>query len=254
MSEKLHMMETPCGVKFGSLGIPERSHAPSIIVIGSDLEYSLTNGEINKVGRLLGPRGVSSFALDVPCHGADVREGEPEGLHGWRSRLDRNEDFVVPFTKKVSAIIDFLAEGGYSGRIAIAGTSRGGFMGLHAMAADSRVQCCVAFAPVTELTVLGEFKGLENHALTQSLALDRIADKFVGRPLWMCIGNRDERVGTDHLIAFSRKVVASYAEGALAPVELHVMQTEGHRIHGTAHEEAAAWLVEHFLPGGSSTS
>ncbi len=254
MSEKLHMMETRSGVKFGSLGVPKPVRAPSIIVIGSDLEYSLTNDEINEVGRLLGPRGVSSFALDVPCHGADVRAGEPEGLHGWRSRLDREEDFVKPFTQKVSAIIDFLIEEGFSDRIAIAGTSRGGFMGLHAMAADPRVRCSVAFAPVTELTVLDEFKGLEDHALTRSIALHTVADKLAGRPLWMCIGNHDERVGTDHLMAFSRKVVAaSFAKNVPAPVELHIMQTEGHRIHGTAHQEAEVWLLGHLLAPTPST-
>lgn len=237
-------------IRFGSLNAWRTSQAPSIIVVGSDLEYSLTNDEINEVGRLLGPKGVASFALDVPCHGADARPGEPDGLNGWRARLDRDEDFVLPFTKKVAAIIDFLVAEGYSdpNRIAVVGTSRGGFMGLHAMAADPRICCGVAFAPVTELTVLGEFKGLENHELTQSIALNKVADRLAGRPLWMCIGNHDERVGTDHLIEFSRRVVAaSFFQNKPAPVEIHVMQTEGHRIHATAHVEAELWLLGHLL-------
>lgn len=255
MGENLHILETPGGVKFGSLGKPQANRAPTIIVIGSDLEYSLKNDEINEVGRLLGPHGVSSFALDVPCHGADIRTGEPDGLNGWRSRLDHNEDFVAPFTKNVSAIIDYLIKQGYSSRIAIAGTSRGGFMGLHAMAEDPRVSCSASFAPVTELTVLNEFKGLEEHALTRSIALNNVADKLAGRPLWMCIGNNDERVGTDHLVDFSRKVVAaSFSKGLPAPVELHIMQTEGHRIHATAHQEAAAWMLGHLFPGDSGIS
>lgn len=254
MKEKLHMMETDSGVKFGSLGEPQKNGAPSIIVIGSDLEYSLTNDEINEVGRLLRPSGVSSFALDVPCHGADIQAGEPDGLNGWRSRLDRNEDFVEPFTQKVSIIIDFLIGEGYSSRIAIAGTSRGGFMGLHAMAVDSRVCCSASFAPVTELTVLNEFKGLENHALTQSIALKNTVDQLAGRPLWLCIGNNDERVGTDHLVNFSRKAVAaSVAKGLPAPIELHIMQTEGHRIHPTAHREAAEWMLSRLVDQGVST-
>ena len=29
-----------------------------------------------------------------------------------------------------------------------------------------------------------------------------------------------------------------------APVDLHVMATEGHRVHATAHEEAARWILE----------
>jgi hypothetical protein len=51
-------------------------------------------------------------------------------------------------------------------------------------------------------------------------------------------------VGTDSVIAFTRKVVAaSLAQGKPAPIELHVMQTEDHAIHTTAHEEAAAWIL-----------
>jgi len=128
-------------------------------------------------------------------------------------------------------------------------------MGLHAMAADPRIRCGVSFAPVTELTILSEFKGLENHELTQAIALHNVADQLAGRPLWMCIGNQDDRVGTDELIAFSRKVVAaSYAQGKPAPIELHIMHTEGHRIHATAHTEAEAWLLVHLLAGNQASS
>lgn len=91
--------------------------------------------------------------------------------------------------------------------------------------------------------------------MTQSMVLNNVADKLTGRPLWMCIGNHDERVGTDHLIAFSRKVVAaSFAKNQPAPVELHIMQTEGHRIHGTAHQEAEVWLLGHLLAREPSAS
>jgi hypothetical protein len=37
--------------------------------------------------------------------------------------------------------------------------------------------------------------------------------------------------------------VASTASDKAAPVELHVMPTVGHRIHATAHQEAAAWVL-----------
>jgi len=259
MDPELHFLDTPDGVRFGSLGEPKKVKAPTILVIGSDLEYSLTTTEINQIGRLLGPKGIASFALDVPCHGTDSRPNEPQGLEGWRARLENDEDFVAPFNQKISSIIDHLIAEGYSDpdRIALAGTSRGGFMGLHAMAAEPRIGWGIAFAPVTELPVLGEFHGLENHPLTQSLAISNVADKLVGRPLWMCIGSTDERVGTDALIAFSRKIVAaSIARNIPPPVELHILQTEGHRIHATAHEEAAFWLSNHWneLPHAPESS
>jgi hypothetical protein len=38
-------------------------------------------------------------------------------------------------------------------------------------------------------------------------------------------------------------VEASVARKGSADVELHVMPTVGHRIHATAHDEAAAWIL-----------
>src|SRR5207247_2644543 len=129
-------------------------------------------------------------------------------------------------------------------KVAICGTSRGGFMALHFAAVEPRIRCVAAFAPVTDLPALSEFSGMDKHAPTMGLDLRRHADKLAGRSMWLCIGNADERVGTDQAITFTRKVVAaSVAAKKPADVELHVMPTIGHRIHVTAHEEAAAWFA-----------
>ncbi len=113
-------------------------------------------------------------------------------------------------------------------------------MGFHAMAVDERIRCGVAFAPLVELPVLEELHGLENHDLTNRLALTGMPEKFSGRPIWICIGNNDERVGVDRVIAFTRGIVAaSLARSQPAAVEIHIMHTEGHYTHDTAHEEAA---------------
>src|SRR5205823_4645299 len=76
-------------------------------------------------------------------------------------------------------------------------------------AADARVGAVAAFAPVTDLLVLREFHGMEKHAATKALDLREHAGKLAGRPIWVCIGNNDERVGTDQLIGLTRKVVAA---------------------------------------------
>ena len=59
------------------------------------------------------------------------------------------------------------------------------------------VKCVAAFAPVTDLLALREFRGMEKHAATRSLAIINYADKLAGRPIWLCIGNQDDRVDTD---------------------------------------------------------
>ena len=117
-------------------------------------------------------------------------------------------------------------------------------MALHFAAADERVKCTAAFAPVTSLLALREFTGMNEHAATKALALPNHADKLAGRPIWVCIGNQDDRVGTDEVIAFTRRVgAAAVAKGRAVPVELHVMPSAGHSIHPMAHQEAAAWIL-----------
>jgi len=249
MNDMIHILETHSGIRFGCLGEKPTSPAPTLIVIGNELEYSLTNNEINEVGKLLESCGVKCFAIDVPCHGADQREQEPEGLKGWRSRLENEENMVLDFKQRISEVLNFLIQQGYSdsGKIGLAGTSRGGFLALHFMAAEPRVRCAVAFAPVTELTVLEEFHGLELHPLTRSLDLIHQSVKLAGKPMWMCIGNNDWRVGTDRLMKFTHSVSSLVSKGIIAPVELHVMPTDGHYTHTSAHSEAAAWLKTHLI-------
>jgi hypothetical protein len=116
-------------------------------------------------------------------------------------------------------------------------------MALHFAAAEPRVRCVAAIAPVTTLPPLREFKGLENHAGARALAVSHVADRLAGRAVWLCIGNADDRVNTDDAIAFSRAVVkASASRKAPVPVELHVMPVLGHGQHETAHDEVAAWV------------
>jgi dienelactone hydrolase len=234
-------------VRFGLLGDKCTAPAPTLFLFATSADQTLADPAFAKIGHLLARRGFLCVSLDVPCHGNDVRPGEKAGsLSAWRARLEKGGDLVPPFTKKVSAVLDYLVKEGYTDprRVAACGTSRGGFMALHAAAAEPRVRAVVAFAPVTDLLALREFAGMEKHAATKALALARHADELAGRAVWLCIGNHDERVGTDHSIAFTRRVVAaSVARKKPAAVELHVMATEGHRVHATAHDEAAAWLL-----------
>ena len=97
----------------------------------------------------------------------------------------------------------------------------------------------------TAVNLFWALERMEKHAATRSLAVANLAPNLAGRHVWVCIGNRDDRVNTDDAIAFTRKLVAaSPARDQAVPVELHVMPTVGHRIHDTAHEEVAAWVLK----------
>jgi dienelactone hydrolase len=239
------MLEAPGGVRFALLGGKPSAPAPTLFVLAGAAQGSLESDDYNKVGRLLAGHGFLCVSLDLPCHGADRRPGEPEGLSGWRVRLEKGTDFVAEFNRKASAVLDYLVREKYTDprRVAACGTSRGGFLALHFAAAEPRVRAVAAFAPVTDLLALREFAGMDRNGPARALGLAARAEKLAGRPLWLCIGNDDGRVGTDLAIAFTRRVVRAGARKPV-PLELHVLPTVGHTIHATAHQEAAAWLLE----------
>src|SRR5439155_27114503 len=136
-------------------------------------------------------------------------------------------------------------------QIAACGNSRGACMAVHFAAAEPRVKFVAAFIPLTNLLIPFEFAGMESmeslpgkaaFQKARALALINVAAKLAGRPIWVCIGNDDNRVGTDSAITFSRRVVeASNLQGERAAIELHVTATEGHGVYATGHEDAAAW-------------
>ena len=112
-------------------------------------------------------------------------------------------------------------------------------------AAEPRVKCVAAFAPVTDLLALREFDGAGNNALVTSLSVINQAEKLADRPVWIIMGDRDERVGTDHAVALARAITASALTQGLNPaVELHVLpEPKGHTTPHGAPAQAATWIA-----------
>lgn len=243
----MNIFRLPSGRRFSLLGEKKTAPAPTLFVFAGRIENSLEGEDYNKAGLILARAGYLCASLDLPCHGEDVKEGEQAGsLKGWRTRLEKGESLLGDFLAGSSEALDYLIQEGYTSSqdVAACGTSRGGFAALHFAAAEPRVRCVAAFAPVADLRALSEFAGMEKHPGTVSVSLHNVADKLAGRAVWLCIGNNDQRVSTDNAIALTRKIVeASVGLSKPANVELHVMVTEGHRIHDTAHPEAAAWIL-----------
>ncbi|MEO6436196.1 MAG: prolyl oligopeptidase family serine peptidase, partial [Tepidisphaeraceae bacterium] len=241
-------LRTANGVEFAVLGEKPDKPAPTLFVFANDVQTTLTNADYNKIGVILQRDGYLSVSLDAPCHGNDNAEKLENALTGWRQRIERGEDLIPSFTSRCTQVLDHLIAEGWTdpARVAAAGTSRGGFLALHFAADEPRVRAVAAFAPVTKLGALAEFDGIKDSAATaaDALSLDHFADKLAGRPMWICIGNNDLRVGTDDAIAFNRRVVeASVAAKKPALVEIHVTASEGHTVHPTAHAEAAAFIA-----------
>ena len=254
MTEEIHVMQTPSGTRFGVLGTRVSSPAPTLFVFVTNIEDSLTVQTCNEVRK----RGYLCVSLDLPFHQGPgspaLPPNSPEGLSGWAVAIRNGEAMVPEFVSKVSQVLGYLIREGYTDpqKAAVAGISRGAFVAMHVAAADPRFQYAVGFAPVTDLTELGEFAELKDNQLARSLSLAGIADKLAGRPLWVSIGNNDARVGTDKAIEFTRKVVAASVAGKTLPptevvdVELHVMPWPGHGgdLLRRAYDAGAAWLLD----------
>jgi len=153
---------------------------------------------------------------------------------------------VAETNKRLAQVLDHLIAAGYTNatKVAVCGTSRGGYLALHFAAHEPRVKCVVAYAPVTELGALREFHGAEKNALVQSLALNQQAMSLAGRAVWIIIGDQDNRVGTDHTIDLARQITkASIAKKNTSRVDLHVVaEPRGHTTPADAPEQSARWI------------
>ena len=239
---------TPTGTSFLLLADDRPAQpAPTLLLLCGVAVEALTHDDQCRVGRLLAERGWQVASLDLPCHGADTRPGEPAFLHGWRARVAQGEDIVARVQFKVNDVVAHLitARIAAPGRLVAAGISRGGFMALHAAAANPAIQAIAALAPVTDLRTLSEFAGLDEDPLTKRLALIHQAEVLADRRTWLMICDDDARVGTDHCIAFSRALVAAAVKRKREPqVTLVVVPGSGHHSFPDWHDQAAAWLAE----------
>ena len=242
----LRILETKTGVRFGLWGKPLSRPAPTLIILASTVEATLEDAYFRQAGTVLAEQGYLCVSIDLPAHGPQQKSGEPTGLDGWRYRVDHGEDFVGENNRRLAQVLDHLIAAGYTdaARIAICGTSRGGFLALHFAAFDPRVVGVAAFAPVTDLRVLREFQGSGINPLLSALGLTEQAAQLAGRAVWVSIGDRDTRVGTDEAIALVRRVsAAAQAQGLNARAELHVLpEPRGHTTPTGAPEQAAQWI------------
>jgi dienelactone hydrolase len=247
-AEPVQVGATPSGVRYGLWPDrpPGQKPAPTLVVLASTIEETLGHPYYRQAGNDLAARGYLCVSVDLPCHGAEVRPGEPAGLGGWRRRCDGDEDFIAPLVSRLRAVLDHLVAEGVAdpARIAACGTSRGGFAALHFAAAEPRVACVAAFAPVVDLAALSEFRGAEEAPAVRRLALEGRLDPLAGRPVWLIIGDRDARVGTDRTISLARRLTARSLEAGKSPrVDLHVVaEPKGHTTPAGAAGQAADWI------------
>lgn len=223
--------------------------APILFILSGDQEETLSSKYFRQAGQFLANEGVVCVSVDLPCHGQDARPDE-KGLTGWRKRCDKGQDFVAEVTGRLCAVLDHLIKEGIADpeRIAASGTSRGGFIATHFAMADARVKHVLAFAPLSNLAMLTEFKGAEDLPLVQKLSLEKNAPALAGKSLWLVIGDRDDRVSTESVVRFARAATqTTLGSKTPASVDLHVIaEPRGHTVPVGYAELGAAWLRKKF--------
>jgi dienelactone hydrolase len=246
-AEDVKMMKTSDGVEFGVWGGTPDKPSPTLILLSGLIPDSFTKLNFLRAGEILGPKGYLCVSIELPCHGSFAKKGY-SNLVGWGKRAAEGDDFVAEFNARMKKVIDYLIELKMTDpdKIVATGTSRGGFLAVRYAAFDPRVKATVAYAPVTDLRKLKEFEVAKDVASVDAMSLEAHIPEMVGRPLLMFIGDRDDRVSTDSLIAFARKLSAA-AQKADVPsqVEFHVMsEPRGHSLPPGVENFAAEWIVK----------
>ncbi len=221
---------------------------PAIFYFCSTGEESLGQDPYNQPVTYVSEYPLRVFSLSLPYH--DEATDRRQAVDLWAQALQQGIDPLTPYLQQVvDAIAEVVAKGlAPSGKIAVAGLSRGGWIATHAAARSPHVKAVAAFAPLTDLLVLDEFKSLHDNPVVQAMSLNNVIDSLVGKPLRYYIGNRDTRVGTDNCYAFVRRLAEhSYSQQFRSPpVEFIVSPSVGHLGHGTttrAFHSGAQWLL-----------
>lgn len=250
---KIEFIKTEGGVRFGLLGAKPAQPAPTLIVLAGSPETTLGSDYFLQCGVMLSKQGYLCVSLDLPCHGQDQLPGEPAEIAGWRHRLDAGQDLMGDFQRRSKAMLDHLIANGFTDpdKIAACGTSRGGFSALHLAAQDKRIKCVAAIAPATDLLVVNEFKGMTHPERAAAVSAINQAEALAGRGVWIVIGDRDERVSTDHAIALARRLSAVAVEKKVpSRVELLVRsEPRGHTTPPGSAELAATWIHQQLQTG-----
>jgi hypothetical protein len=191
--------------------------------------------------------GHRAISIDLPNHGSRIDEYGSD-IDGWRNAFVAGDDRFALLVEEASAVIDHCIEMGYArpGRIAAAGTSRGGYMALRLFAADKRIAACAALSVVTDWRSLAEFSADVDREDVANLRLSCFAEAMVGRPVFLAIANHDLRVSTQSCCQFYLSLVEANRRAAFdeSLVEFHCTTGEGHRVRDLYYELAGQFLLD----------
>jgi pimeloyl-ACP methyl ester carboxylesterase len=245
-------LKTATGLEFGLWGgNKENKPAPLLLILASSIDETLGTEYFRQCGnRLARENGWLCASLDLPYHGKLQKGTTQSPLVSWSNAVKRGEDFIADNNRRMKEILDYLIDKHYAdaANVFVCGTSRGGYMGLQFAAVEPRVRSVAAVCPCIDLLVPREFSGIDRNTILPVFNLDNAVDSLSKKDIWIVIGDRDDRVGTDVVIAFARKISRAFrTNNAGGRIELDVMwEPKGHHTPKGAVDRGVDWLLQGY--------
>jgi dienelactone hydrolase len=191
-------------------------------------------------------KGHPVLSFNLPNHGSNINH-YGEGIAGFRNAFVAGVDPFQLFVEQGQLVIDWCIDQGLAtaGQIAVCGTSRGGYMALRLLAADTRISAGAGFAPVTDWRDLSEFEREIDREDLACLRLSSFAVDLASRPVFIAIGHHDQRVNTArccelYLDILQSKQTAGYDTATL---DFYITDDPGHSCNPTWYHKGADFLL-----------
>ena len=187
-------------------------------------------------------------SIDVFGHGEFTEYGE--SLEGQTAAIKAGVDIFSDMRKRTSTFIDCMIERGLAREKAIVldGTSRGGLMALHVLSEDERVLAASIHSPRTYIPRLTEFSDMPDNPIIQRSNAEVLIPRLTGKPLFVAIGELDERIGSECCFDFYAKLRATCTINQpvlfTGPGASHDL-SPGSYVWGSGYFAAAGFLLQH---------
>jgi hypothetical protein len=236
----------------GLLAEPNHAHLAAdpalVLTFALTRQEALTTTPHNEPAKVFVAAGHRALSFDLPEHGDQATSGRAAGIAGMCQALLAGDDPFVRFVTEGHAAIDACLSRHLArpGRIYVCGVSRAAYCALRLAAADLRIGGAAGLAPVTDWRALREFATVREQPLVAALILENYAAGLAGRPVYLAIGNRDERVGTECCTRFALRLLEEESRRKLVSsrVRFHVVDdSPGHSLELRWRREGAEFLL-----------
>ncbi len=227
-----------------------------LLFLSTDRQSSMPDGRYGSPGRLFLEEGHRVVSFDLPAHGERV-DNNGSDIAGLAALVAAGKNPFDVLVADGRAVIDECLRRGLAGKdgVVAAGVSRGGYCALRLAAADERISAVAAFAPVTDWRKLTEFAAIKDRPETAALALTHFALQLAGRRVYVAIGNRDLRVGTDACTRFVLALLEAEQAQEVKKSSLRYLvmdDSPGHALSAKWRTEGISYLLQtsRALDGG----